>query len=375
MLSSLSVARDSESPSIRRALLLLVVVVLGLAAADRALRTWWIGRQVPSASLHWIWDPSWPREPVRPHAFQLMRRFQLDEVPDRAELLVAVDEEYRLFLNGHWVGSGRLQPLDSWHSYAVAPLLRSGENVLGAELRSSRGVGGFLLCLREPRRERCVVSSDARWTSFGEHQRRLRHGETDENEGSPVRVWGRVGTGGWPLPTGRSRRPLAEECVKTGRPMPAHRIVYLRDAGLSWKGIERKIPVWQARWRSLSRGIVGVRLAGTEGRVARLDFGRKRRAPVAPEASAVLVTQPGQEVFVATEGQWFQYLQTKGLRRIEDAWYWPTHEREDCGAYYAPDERPDPRGILGVTPPRLHSPVEHELWREFEGFPGLASRE
>ncbi|MDX1632166.1 MAG: hypothetical protein R3234_09905 [Thermoanaerobaculia bacterium] len=371
MLSSVFVTRDAETSSIRRSLVFVAVLILGLAAVDRAVRTWWIGRTLPTADLYWIWDPEWPRDPVRPHAFQAIRSFEIDEVPDSADLLVATDEEYRLYLNGRWVGSGRLQPLGSWHAYPVASLLRPGENLLTMELRSGRGVGGLLLCLEGPGGEGCVVSSDGRWTSFFEYQEGLHQERANPDAGGPVRVWGRVGTGEWPLPEGRTRRPLAEECVETARRVPARRIQDLRPSGER----ARRMPVWRAWWPSYSRGIVGLRLLGGEREVGRLDFGPERKASVEGGAFGVLVTQPGQEVFVTTEGWGFRYLQAKGLRALEGAWYWPIREREECRAYYAPEERPDPRGILGVTPPRSHPPVENELWREFEGLSSLAGGE
>ncbi len=33
------------------------------------------------------------------------------------------------------------------------------------------------------------------------------------------------------------------------------------------------------------------------------------------------------------------------------------------------------RGVLGIVPPPLRTPVEDEVWRELEGVPGVAGRE
>ena len=363
-------------PSVRRTVLIVLFAVLGLAAADRAVRTMWLEQAVPSADLFWIWDADWPRDPVRPHAFQAARWFQLDAVPKEAKLLVLAEEQYRIFLNGTWIGTGRYEEPLEWHAYPVGPHLEKGENVIAAELRSSRGVGGLMVCLTIEGRDDCLVASDGEWRSFREHQPRLSAGRVDdEAAGRPVKVWGRAEAGRWPVPSQPLERPLASACIDSDRPMPAHRIFQIREERIVLEGIEVAIPVWQARWRHFSRGLAVIRLREPAAEVATVGFGRKRRQPVDPDTWTYLVTQPGQSIHATVEGQWFEHVEIAGVEGFHSVWYWPIDEREECDTYFAPDRHPRPRGVWGVEPPRLRSPVQHELWREFQGVPRVARGE
>lgn len=363
---------ETSFRTLRRRLILLALAVLALAAVDRAVRTLWLEQALPSADIFWIWDDAVPREPASPHAFQAMREFDLADPPKKAMLLVQADEEYRIFLNGRWVGTGTYDESE-WHAYPVGRWLRRGKNLLVAELRSGRGVGGLLLCLAVGDDE-CAVTSDGGWLSFSEYQPRLARGE-HEGDGRPVRVWGRAGTGRWPLPSVRGVRPLAASCIDTTRPIEAHRVLYLRDEVLPGPGPEISVPVWSARWRLFAKGVAVVRMADEEAEVGKVVFGRKRRQAPDPSSRGVLVTQPGQPEWVMPEGQWFQYMEIQGPERLGEILYWPIADREECSIYFAPDRRSRPRGLLGVAPPRSRTPVDDELRRRNEGIAGVAGGE
>jgi len=362
----------SSAPSLRRSLLIAALVVLALAAADRAARTFWLEQALPSADIFWIWDEEWPRSPARPHAFQMVRHFELAEVPPKATLLVQADEEYRIFVNGRWVGAGRYEELE-WHAYPVTRWLRQGPNVVAAELRSSRGAGGLLACLTTTGND-CLVASDGGWRSFAQYQSGLARGETDD-EGRPVLVWGRAGTGHWPLPSIRGVREPAAGCIDTARRIEAHRVFEVREDPVPGGESGATLPVWQARWRHFARGLAVIRLPEAGRTVGTLAFGRKRQRPIDPSSRGTVVTQPGQRTWVATEVQWFEYLEVAGIDDLGEVWFWPVGEREGCNVYYAPDRRPRPRGVLGLAPPRSSTPVEDELRSRFEGVPGVAGGE
>ncbi len=84
------------------------------------------------ASARWIWDGG-PPQPL--DSYRLFRKsFSLDRRPKTAILQITADAEYRLFVNGDYVGRGPA-PNPPKHISVdridIAPHLRDGENVIG----------------------------------------------------------------------------------------------------------------------------------------------------------------------------------------------------------------------------------------------------
>ena len=77
----------------------------------------------------------------RPRYFLARREFELPDPGNGAELHIAADSDFRVFLNGRLVGAG--QPRDtvvrvSYRSYDVTELTRQGSNCLAVEVYGSR---------------------------------------------------------------------------------------------------------------------------------------------------------------------------------------------------------------------------------------------
>lgn len=72
---------------------------------------------------------------VRNRHILFRRSFQLDEIPEQAELFFSADDYAKLYLNGHFIGQGPA-PGYAFHyfyqSVNIAPFLRKGRNVLAA---------------------------------------------------------------------------------------------------------------------------------------------------------------------------------------------------------------------------------------------------
>ena len=83
---------------------------------------------------HWIWQPT--EDPGQPNTYVYFRRtFELDAPLEKARLRVSADTCYRLFLNGTLVGWGPVMTEPRWQTfdtYEIGPLLKSGTNVIGA---------------------------------------------------------------------------------------------------------------------------------------------------------------------------------------------------------------------------------------------------
>ena len=91
----------------------------------------------------WIWTDT----PIETESFALLRRgFELSEQPASALIRLSANQRYKLFVNGVEVGVGPALSYPAYmfyDEYELAPLLRSGPNVLavlahnhGAEMPS-----------------------------------------------------------------------------------------------------------------------------------------------------------------------------------------------------------------------------------------------
>lgn len=220
----------SRRPSTATLVLALAAVLVVAVLAVSAWRHLQL-RVLPTGAAEWIWHDTRSETPA-PAAFYAVRDFRLSERPDRAHLLALADEEYVLYLNGRRVGSNRYEPGAPLDVYPVADLLLVGPNRLVAELRSSRGAGGFLAALEVEDGEGAVsrpVVTDRSWRLVPQHQPGLLEGwlpvaggaaspETaGEEEPFPrPRSWGRPPTGRWDLPRRGEVRPVAASLESPG---------------------------------------------------------------------------------------------------------------------------------------------------------------
>ena len=189
-------------------LLAVGALALGLVVVDSTVARLRSGGESAWSDAQWIWARESARQ-AGPVAFMAVRDFELETVPAGAELLIHVDEEYLVHVNGRFVGSGRYGVGVGMHRYAVGELLEAGLNRIVVEARALRGAGGILVALLDPSASAALLVSDADWSIVRAERRGLRQGLVQVQPAEPPEVWGRAPTGRWDrtLPADELRRP------------------------------------------------------------------------------------------------------------------------------------------------------------------------
>ena len=295
------------------AALLLLVAVEGLYRSTRA-------KGHPVAGAEWIWhSEELPRGPW-PASFFAVRDFHLETAPERARLLIVADEEYRVTLNGRFLGGNRYWqgiPLDR---FDVGGVLVPGVNRIAVQLRSERGGGGLLASLQRLDADgaaQTILQTDTSWSilpslSLGEVR-----GWKPLREGPAPRSWGRAPVGRWGMPrigperqlpavTGAPRK-VPPETVEASPSTPA-------DLLLDWGR-----PV---------TGYLHLELPSGSPRLGKVFYGD--RAGFSPEESREVVV-----VAARREKRWkdarplrFRYARIQGFADLSEAYVELADERE-----------------------------------------------
>lgn len=354
------------------ALGLIVLATLGLALVARVLPALGARWAAPTGLAQWIWEKR-DRRDVSPAAFYAVRDFDLEAIPGKARVLVTADEEYILSLNGQRIGAGsweRGAPLDV---YEVGSLLQPGPNRLLAEVRSGRGTGGFLLSLDDGD-GRQLVRTDERWSIVHQHHPGLVRGwlplerKPDDPPqiptSEPAFCWGLPPTGAWGRPVPGTPRPLLFE-LASGKPIPA---VRARPARAGKEGPPQQLFDWGRQ----VAGYLTIEVpASQEMQVGLLYTGDAPPDPRrGPPAGPVLV-MPRQRMWRAARPGRFRYALVVGIAKPREAAVQPVDPAVLPRLLPAPH---DPKGVFGLTPPPLRTPVEDKVWGELEGVPDVAGR-
>lgn len=355
----------------------MIVGALLLALGDRALRIVLARASLPTGAAQWIWEPRDHRD-LSPAAFYAVRDFTLDTPPARARLLVDGDPEYILYLNGQRVGTGGWRPgapLDVWE---VGPLLQPGANRLLAEVRSDNGNGGFLLSLQDEERGRQLVRSDESWRVFHEHQLGVLRGWLPlrgafSPPSVPASCWGEPPLGRWGRPRLGPVRPLLAE-LSTGRPVPAVSSVLLPT--LDRFPPERPHPPF--RLFDWGRQVTGYLLVDVEPPTAQaqglLYTGNAPPQPSDQRPATGIVLMAGRRTWMDARPRRFRYALVVGLGGLSGAASARVQEVDPVAAagLVAPATGSEgERGVLGIVPPPLRTPVEDEVWRQLQGVAGV----
>lgn len=102
---------------------------------------------LPTGTAEWIWAEV-PASRSRGLAFYAVRDVDLGETPPAvARLLISAEEEYLVWVNGRFVGSGIHRPGAPLDAYQVEDFLLPGGNRVVVLARSVRGQGGLLAAL------------------------------------------------------------------------------------------------------------------------------------------------------------------------------------------------------------------------------------
>ena len=325
------------------------------------------------ASAEWIWAPGDWRNP-RPVAFFAARDFEFVASSDPALLAIAADEEFVAYLNGEPVARGQLELDRALHPIDIGPRLRSGPNRLVVEARSSRGAGGLRVVLLQGRRT--VLATDASWQIFRSLEPGLLRGWLPLDHGLRAASWGRPPVGRWgrqalatPVAGGEPHEETATVSVARGRSL-APRTPWRRD----WP---QQAVTPALRGASLVdfghpvEGYLNLRYVGAGD--ALLFVGLERPPePSAVRPDHVVVRVPGATTWMDSRVRRVRYVLSVGDSRLVGAWM------DSVDPANAPPQSPQSspgRGVLGIEPPVLRSPVEDKLRREFEGFTRLAGGE
>lgn len=352
------------------AALLLVLVAVGLQWLWVAVRQ---SRQ-PTGKAAWIWTGDTNRW-TGPRTAWTFRDFDLESVPERAAVTVLGDEEYVLYLNGERVGSNRYTPAAPPDRYEVGPLLAAGRNRFAAELRSSRGFGGFLLALSAAGADEPMVITDGSWQISTQRFKRLFRPDLEIGERLAATVLERPPFGRWGSMSGARERPLHAAVRLAYRPLRPAR-VFFPDRG--WERIGRRTggggielaPRVLLDWGNIVDGYLTFALPEDEPVVALAYLGLTRPDPVRNPPDARIIGTPGQPYWEDVVPRRFRYALVVGAGAATDVQVVLTDEEAIepvlAGAVA--------EGVLGRPAPRLVSPLEDEVWRELEGFPRRAER-
>lgn len=364
------------SASSRRLLLTLALVVLTVAAAASLLRMLppLMARSfLPTQGAQWIWSPR-ARSAQSPSAFYAVRDFTLDRAPARARLQVLADEEYVLYLNGRRVGANGYRPGAALDVYEAAPLLLPGGNRLLAELRSSHGSGGFLLSLEDAETGETLVESDERWRIFDRYHLGLLRGwlplgfEGLGPVGEPAFCWGVPPLGRWGRPVVGPGKPSFAELVP-GEPVPGAR--RLRPGAQRLPGGARVVYDWG---REVT-GYLSIELPPSpkDLQVGLLFVGDSPPELGRDRSAGAVLLMPDQREWIDARPRRFRYAMVVGVEQPLAVKVHPLDPRLDAKRVAAllPDGGPE-KGVFGVEPPPLRTPVEDEVWRKLQGFAGIA---
>ena len=125
----------------------IVLVLAGVALGGLATHRFW-RRQLShvTGDAQWVWVTD-ALERVHPTVGLFVANLQLEAQPAEALLKVCGDREYVVYVNGTAAACGWSRPGFRLDLFDVGHLLRQGENVFVAEVRSPTPAGGLLLSL------------------------------------------------------------------------------------------------------------------------------------------------------------------------------------------------------------------------------------
>ncbi|HVR98385.1 MAG TPA: hypothetical protein VMW27_17350 [Thermoanaerobaculia bacterium] len=355
------------------ALTLVLLTVVALALLQKMLPPFEARLFLPTHGAQWIWSAR-ARDSQEPSAFYAVRDFMLDQPPAKARLQVLADEEYVLYLNGRRVGANGYRPGAALDVYEVGPLLLPGGNRLLAELRSSHGAGGFLLTLEDPGSGKTLVETDELWRTFDRYYLGLLRGwlplgvEGLGPPGEPAFCWGVPPLGRWGRPKIGPEKP-AFAALAPGEPVPGVR--RLRPGAQRLPGGARVVYDWG---REVT-GYLSIELTPSpkDLQVGLLFVGDSPPEPWRDRSAGVVLLMPDQTDWTAAQPRRFRYAMVVGVEEPLAVEVHPLDPRLDAKRVAAllPDGKPE-KGVFGVAPPPLRTPVEDEVWRKLQGFAGVA---
>ena len=272
-------------------------------------------------------------------------------------MLVSADEDYRLHVNGFWIGGGRYRAGAGLDAYPVGDRLRPGRNRLVVELRSGRAAGGLLAALVSADGHPLLVS-DARWRVVTTEEPALFRPDLPLTSGSPVQVWGEPPAGRW--------RTGAEPVTRTPwfgvRPPKPIVPIQARSVGLPrWRAIGAHRPVLPDRvegnrlvfdWGRPVSGVPVLDLAETQPEPALVRWATDLDTldlPLAETPLHLVLPIAGAAYWRGGMPVRFRYLEVVGLALERRPFVLPV--AAEAAVAEGPMADRDPDGVFGLGAP------------------------
>lgn len=342
----------------------LFALVLGLALLAAALERTALavrsGLAEPARGASWIWAPGLERSPD-PVAFFAVRDVRIAGIERAAEIAIAGDESYVLYVNGRRVGSGGYRRRAPSDLYDVTADLEPGWNRLAVELASRRGAGGLVARLDVDGRTLAVT--DAGWRIFRRFEAGLLRGWSLEG-GEPAKVWRRPPTGRWRLapPARRAVFPveLAPPPLRT-----AKRVRALAEAepwfdlGPFRDNLPRGFGNWMLfDWGEEVTGYLTLEIEAASADAGVLHAGTEIPDPAAP-CDALIVRVPGRDLWIDAFPRTFRYAFVAALELSRP----PVVLLADPDSARRTNPALERPGVFGLAPPGGHTLEELEILR------------
>ncbi len=127
---------------------------------------------VQSQEAQWIWHPNWKLNQIPKVTTYYRKTFRVDE-PEQAEILIAADDKYELFVNSKKVGSGT--GTESLDRYNVSQMVKKGKNLIAVRAQNLEGTSAAMVA-------RVQVKDRKGWRSFSTDG-------TWKTSNSPLPIW------------------------------------------------------------------------------------------------------------------------------------------------------------------------------------------
>jgi len=368
-------------------LLPLLIVLAALAAADQFGRNRIASFMLPTKEAQWIWAPH-QEHAHEPISFYAVTSFELPFPVAAAELMSLADEESVVFVNGHPVGATRYDDGRPLPVYDVADLLHPGTNRLQAELRSTRGVGAFLLSLEvsgDGQSKRIV--SDSSWRIYFDPIPDLFSEEGELPPGERAEVWGPPPAGRWSVPSEVRQTRTIDQLRAGEAPLEAMRW-RSRDSGSTsdWFRMPRldRFSPGLGQWvtfdfRHTVTGYLAFRFPPdpdqTRAPLGLIFVGDEPHNVRNLRPDAFLVGMMGQRVWLDSEPRRFRFVTFVGLVETSGVEVYEVDPEAVAEFIDGAPESDYQAGAFGLPSARLRTPLENEVWSELHGLPSGAGGE
>jgi hypothetical protein len=222
---------------------------------------------------------------------------------------------------------------------------------------------------------RLLVGTDDRWRIFPRYELGLARGWLPLTGGVPVYCWGYPPMGRW----GRLRpgplKPLLDERRELSRAtVPAASSLPLPPALPVATGRPLGSPVLYDWGREVT-GYLSLEVAPAQQLgVALLFTGDRPPDPLRSDPSGSILIVPGRHEWMDVRPRRLRYAVILGLERPASLSVLPVLSVHIAADTIAPPVARGEKGVFGIVPPPLRTPVEDEVWGKLQRLSGITGR-